>query len=180
MLRGVFEDKEKVSQAPKESYKAARSLEAEQSALGACLIDKAAISRCREMGLMPGDFSRQMHSRIYTAILNMDERGWPVDIVTFAEAMRRYGREEELGGIAYVACLIEACPSSENVGSYVAIIKELARLRSLASLGEYLLESVSDCDALSENVIEDVKEKLSRIEEGLSFVYKPVRGNKQQ
>ena len=65
-----------------------QSLEAEQSVLGAILIDRDAVVEVAEF-LRPDDFYRQANARIYSAILDLFERREPIDIVTVAEALER-------------------------------------------------------------------------------------------
>ena len=68
-----------------------QSLEAEQSVLGAILIDRDAVVEVAEF-LRPEDFYRQANGAIYAAILELFERREPIDIVTVAEALERSER----------------------------------------------------------------------------------------
>ena len=63
-----------------------QSLEAEQSVLGAILIDHDAVIEVAEI-LRPEDFYRQANGRIYRAMIELFERREPVDVVTVAEAL---------------------------------------------------------------------------------------------
>ena len=73
-----------------------QSLEAEQSVLGAILIDRDAVVEVAEF-LRPEDFYRQANGRIYAAILDLFERREPIDIVTVAEALERREDLEAVG-----------------------------------------------------------------------------------
>ena len=68
-----------------------QSLEAEQSVLGAILIDRDAVIEVAEF-LRPADFYRQANGRIYAAVLELFERREPIDIVTVAETLERTRR----------------------------------------------------------------------------------------
>ena len=81
-----------------------QSLEAEQSVLGAILIDRDAVVEVAEF-LRPEDFYRQANGRIYAAILDLFERREPIDIVTVAEALERREELEAIGGRAYLSSL---------------------------------------------------------------------------
>ena len=74
-----------------------QSLEAEQSVLGAILIDRETIIEIAEF-LRPEDFYRQAHATVYRAMLDLFERREPVDIVTVAETLERKGELEGIGG----------------------------------------------------------------------------------
>src|SRR3982750_352073 len=77
-----------------------QSLEAEQSVLGAILIDRDAVVEVAEF-LRPADFYRQANGKIYEAVLDLFERREPIDIVTVSEALERTNELEGVGGRAY-------------------------------------------------------------------------------
>ena len=79
-----------------------QSIEAEQSVLGALLIDRDAIIEVADI-VHPEDFYRQAHGRIYAAMVELWERREPIDIVTVAEALERGGDLEQIGGRAYLS-----------------------------------------------------------------------------
>ena len=81
-----------------------QSIEAEQSVLGALLIDRDAVIEVAEF-LKPEDFYRQAHAKVYAAMLDLYERREPVDIVTVSEALERDGDLEPIGGRAYLGTL---------------------------------------------------------------------------
>src|SRR4029453_1284457 len=74
-----------------------QSLEAEQSVLGAILIDHDAVIEVAEI-LRPEDFYRQAHGRIYGAMIELFERREPVDVVTVSQALERRGGIQGVGG----------------------------------------------------------------------------------
>ena len=114
-----------------------QSLEAEQSTIGACLMERDAIARAVEL-LTVDDFYRELHKKIYKVILKLFDRGEPADMVTVAEELRRAGHLEECGGAEYLSSLHEACPSSANVESYARIVQEKSVLRQLILASEQI------------------------------------------
>src|SRR5205085_9062279 len=90
-----------------------QSIEAEQSVLGALLIDRDAIVEVAEV-LQAEDFYRSQHAAIYAAILELYERREPVDIVTVSEVLERRGDLEHAGGSAYLTSLINLTPTAVN------------------------------------------------------------------
>ena len=78
-----------------------QSIEAEQSVLGALLIDRDAVIEVADF-LRPADFYRQAHGTIYEAILELYERREPVDIVTVSEVLTRHDALDQIGGSAYL------------------------------------------------------------------------------
>ena len=107
-----------------------QSIEAEQSVLGALLIDRDAVIEVAEL-LRPEDFYRADHGTIYAAILALYERREPVDIVTVSEVLERDGQLEQVGGSAYLTSLINLTPTAVNAVYYARIVERKAVLRNL-------------------------------------------------
>ena len=107
-----------------------QSLEAEQSVLGAILIDRDAVIEVAEF-LRPEDFYRQANARIYSAILDLFERREPIDIVTVAESLERREELEAIGGRAYLSSLSNETPTAVHAAQYARIVERKAVLRNL-------------------------------------------------
>jgi replicative DNA helicase len=107
-----------------------QSLEAEQSVLGAILIDKDAVVEVAEF-LRPADFYRQANGQIYSAILELFERREPVDIVTVSETLERSEQLESIGGRAYLSSLTNSTPTAVHAVQYARIVERKAVLRNL-------------------------------------------------
>ena len=88
-----------------------QSLEAEQSVLGAILIDRDAVVEVAEF-LRPEDFYRQANGAIFSAILELFERREPIDIVTVSETLERSDQLETIGGRAYLSSLSNSTPTA--------------------------------------------------------------------
>ena len=106
------------------------SLEAEQSVLGAILIDRETIIEIAEF-LQPQDFYRQAHGTIYKAMLDLFERREPVDLVTVAETLERGEDLEQIGGRAYLSQLSNQTPTAVHAVQYARIVERKAVLRNL-------------------------------------------------
>ena len=107
-----------------------QSLEAEQSVLGAILIDRDAVVEVAEF-LRPEDFYRQANGRIYAAIIDLFERREPIDIVTVAESLERREELEAVGGRAYLSSLSNETPTAVHAAQYARIVERKAVLRGL-------------------------------------------------
>ena len=107
-----------------------QSIDAEQSVLGALLIDRDAVVEVAEF-LRPGDFYRNHHGTIYGSILELYERREPVDIVTVSETLERGGHLEAVGGSAFLTSLINLTPTAVNSVHYARIVERKAILRNL-------------------------------------------------
>ncbi|HXG40408.1 MAG TPA: replicative DNA helicase [Candidatus Limnocylindrales bacterium] len=129
-----------------------QSLEAEQSVLGAILIDKDVIVEVAEF-LRPDDFYRQAHGTIYGAILDLYERREPIDIVTVAEVLERTGQLEAIGGRAYLVSLSNQTPTAVHAVQYARIVERKAVLRNLiAAAGRIAQIGYEDPAEISEAI----------------------------
>src|SRR5215213_3306773 len=107
-----------------------QSLEAEQSVLGAILIDRDVVVEVAEF-LRSEDFYRQAHGSIYQAILDLFERREPIDIVTVAEALERADQLDAIGGRSYLSTLSNQTPTAVHAVQYARIVERKAVLRNL-------------------------------------------------
>ena len=123
-----------------------QNLEAEQSVLGAILLDNDAINHALEV-LNPDDFYRESHREIFRAMTELSDRSQPVDAITLTDALRTRGKLEAIGGPAYIAELAACVPTAANVAHYARIVREKAVLRSLASTATEIASSAYDAPA---------------------------------
>ena len=106
------------------------SLEAEQSVLGAILIDKEAIVKVADL-LDAEDFYDQRHQRIYEAVLNLYAKNSPIDILTLAEQIKGNGFYDMVGGPMYLTNLTNFVPTAAHVEQYAALVSEKSMRRKL-------------------------------------------------
>jgi len=128
-----------------------QNLEAEQSVLGATLIEREAIGKTIEV-LSESDFYKESHREIYSAILDLFEKNEPVDLVTIAEELRSRGKLDQIGGPAYITALINSVPTAGNVEYYAKIVREKSTLRDLINAAIHIVaqgyESTEDVDVI--------------------------------
>src|SRR5450756_1378448 len=105
-----------------------QSIEAEESVLGGVLLDNNSMDRALEI-LVPDDFYREVHRKIMRAMLDLNQRSEPVDLITLAEALKERGELQDVGGAAYLAELADKVPTAANVEYYARIVHQKAVLR---------------------------------------------------
>lgn len=110
-----------------------QNIDAEQSVLGAMLLERDAIFRVMEF-LKSEDFYRESHRLIYQVILELAEAGSPVDLITVTDLLRDKGELEKIGGVTYVATLANLVPTAANAEYYAKIVEEKALTRALISV----------------------------------------------
>ncbi len=135
-----------------------QNIEAEQSLLGALLIDKEAIVRIAEL-LRPSDFYRtEQHGKVYQAILELFEKREPIDLVTLTEKLKASGSLDIVGGPAYLTTLVNTVPTAAHIEQYAKIIKEHALRRSLISSATRLVESAYEQSTPLEMILDDAEQ----------------------
>nr|MCR5352791.1 replicative DNA helicase [Clostridiales bacterium] len=142
------------------------SMEAEQSVLGAIIIDPE-ILREVAASLRADDFYLEQHVRIYEAMRDIFVRSdVHLDAVTLLEELTKNGTYDEAGGKSYITLLAKTVPSVSNINDYVKIIKDKAVLRRLIEASEKIAElsygekgDTSDILDRSEQLIFDIAEK---------------------
>jgi replicative DNA helicase len=139
-----------------------QSIEAEQSVLGALLIDRDAVIEVAEV-LRPEDFYRVHNGTIYAAVVELYERREPIDIVTVSEVLERNGNLEQVGGSAYLTSLINLTPTAVNAVHYARIVERKAVLRNLIAAAGRIAGIGYDENA-------DVSESIDRAEQELFAV----------
>ncbi|MDP3973791.1 MAG: replicative DNA helicase [Candidatus Daviesbacteria bacterium] len=134
-----------------------QNLDAEQSLLGALLIDKDAIVRISEI-LRSHDFYRsEQHGAIFSAIQNLFEQREPIDLVTVTEELKRQGFYDKVGGSAYLTTLVNIVPTSAHIEHYARIIKEHAIRRSLITQATHLIEKAYDESQTVEDILDNAE-----------------------
>lgn len=107
-----------------------QNLEAEQSVLGAILLENAAMNKAMEI-LTEEDFYKTAHRKIYQAMLDLSEHGEVIDQITLTEHLKARGELESVGGAAYLAELVQVVPTAANVRYHCKIVRDKALLRGL-------------------------------------------------
>jgi len=110
-----------------------QNIEAEQSVLGAILLDKEVLSSVTEI-ISSQDFYREDHREIFEAIMDLYEKGEPIDLITVAEQLKVRGSLEAVGGLEYLTNLASLVPTTANAKHYAKIVEEKSILRGLSRL----------------------------------------------
>ena len=133
-----------------------QNIEAEQSVIGAMLIDKNAVGIVTET-LMPEDFYRQAHQVIYSAMLTLHAKNEPIDMVTLIEELKKMNKLDDVGGVSYITLLANAVPTAANAKYHAKIVEEKSLLRQLVE-GATAIASMGYEDS------EDVRDILDKAE----------------
>lgn len=138
------------------------SSEAEQSVLGAILIDKNAIVEVAGF-LRPEHFYEDRHAQIYSAMLTLYEERRPIDLLTLTEKLKSAKKDKEVGGAAYISELTSAVPTSAHVEEYGRIIRESCAKRNLISSSAQITEMTFDPGNKLQDVLDQAESKIFNI-----------------
>ena len=111
------------------------SIEAEQSVIGAMLMDAEAIEVAMEI-LREEDFYARQYGVLFTAIVEMHQKGMAVDPVTLQTRLREKNLPPEVYGSSTILELIEQVPTSANIKTYAGIVAEKSLLRRMIRANE--------------------------------------------
>ena len=139
-----------------------QNIEAEQSVLGAMLLEKDAIVKVEEI-LLPQDFYREAHKIIYKTILQLAEKNEAADLVTVTESLRREGKLEDIGGITYITYLANAVPTAANVIYHARIIEEKSLLRKLVTAATEIAGMGYEANDEISNILDTAEKKVMSI-----------------
>ncbi len=139
-----------------------QNIEAEQSVLGAVLIDPDVLFTVMEM-LRPEDFYRPAHQKIFQAMCRLMEEGQPVDLVTVTAALQDDGVLEEVGGITYLSELATTVPTSANVQTYAQIVEEKAMLRRLIAAATQIASAGYTGGEDAQMIIDEAERRILEI-----------------
>ena len=135
------------------------SMPAEQSLLGAILIDPVSITQVADL-LNSEDFYLEEHKQIYLAMQELFMANSEIDVVTLIDMLVTKGIYNKSGGEDYIRTLTDAVPDALNIKDYTRIVKEKSVLRQLISACTEISEaayseqeSVTDIIDHAENLI---------------------------
>lgn len=142
------------------------SLEAEQTVLGAILIDQSVISVVLEK-VKPESFFNEQHRALFNIMLRMFTSGIKADIITVLnESVKENIFESAQEGRNYLGALVNMVPSVDNVDSYCQIVAEKYYIRSLALVARELLHEIAMGQNTAQVLLDSAEQKIFDIRQG--------------
>ena len=140
------------------------NLEAERSVLGTILVHNDAFNVAAEL-IDSKDFFRDAHRRVFDTMVDLNERGQAIDLVTLKDELARSGHLEEVGGAAYIAALADGVPRSTNVEHYARIVKERATLRNLIGSANKIVGMAYRAEQDADTLLDQAEQEIFAIAE---------------
>ena len=139
-----------------------QNIEAEQSVLGAMLIDGKAVETALAL-LKPEDFYRPAHQIIFRAMQTLHEKHMPVDLVTIVDELKRIEKLDDAGGISFITLIANAVPTAANIRYHADIVAEKAFYRQLVESGTEIASLGYEASGEIDGLFDLTEKKLTRL-----------------
>ena len=138
------------------------NVEAEQSVIGAMLMDRDAITIASEV-LTVDDFYQKQYGILFEAMVELYTENVPVDLITLQNRLKEKDVPPEISSLEFVRDMITKVPTSVNVGTYAKIVSEKAALRRLIRVNEEIASACYAGKDSVEEIMEDTEKKIFQV-----------------
>ena len=132
--------------------------EAEISVLGGMLISGDAVAKAIEI-VDDTMFYREANRRVFRGMVRLFQRGQVIDAVTLAEELQKTDELEGVGGMGYIAELMDAVPTAANIEYHARIVRERALVRRLIEASTGIIQDSYD---IGERTVEDLLDEAEQ------------------
>ena len=151
------------------------STEAEQSVIGAMMINQEAIPQAMEL-LTADDFYTNQYGLVFGAITSLYSENKPVDMVTLQNRLKEMDVPPEVSSLEFARELISVVPTSANVKSYAQIVAEKSLLRRLINVNDKISNECYSGRESVDKIMEDTeKEVFQVLQRHNTAEYIPIR-----
>lgn len=136
--------------------------EAEQSVLGAMLLDKDAVINVA--GWLKHDhFYDPKNAQIYEAIVELFEEGQPIDLVTLSDRLKNKKALKKIGGRAYLTDLVSSVPTAAHAEEYGSIVRENSVRRGLITAAGRIADISFDQEKKLQEVVDLAEQEVFNV-----------------
>ena len=138
------------------------SIEAEQSVIGAMIMDRDAVTVASEM-LNVEDFYQKQYGTLFEAMTELYSEGKPIDLITLQNRLKEKDVPPEISSLEFVRDMITTVPTSANVKYYAEIVSEKALLRRLIKVNEDIAAECYAGKERVEDILEDTEKQIFQV-----------------
>ncbi|GAB3053864.1 replicative DNA helicase [Virgibacillus ainsalahensis] len=138
------------------------NIEAEQSVIGAIFLEPEAFSAASEI-LVAEDFYRAGHQRIFAAMMQLADKGEPIDVVTVTTFLQNAKQLDEAGGVTYLTEVAGSVPTAANIEYYARTVEEKALLRRLIRTATDIVTSGFEKEDEIEDVLNEAEKNILEV-----------------
>lgn len=139
-----------------------QNIEAEQSVLGALMIDPNAIIKIADT-LNLEDFYRHSHQSIYAAMMELYRKGESIDLLNLTNKLKGQKLLEGVGGSAYLTSLVNTVPAATHIVNYAKIVKDKKTLRDLIDASNHILSLGYNENSEVEELVDEAEQRVFKI-----------------
>ena len=151
------------------------NIEAEQAVIGAILLDPDSFSTAAER-IGPNDFFRAGHQVIFEAMLDLFEKGEPIDLVTVTTSLTNSNKLDIAGGVPYLTDLASSVPTAANIDYYSKIVEEKALLRRLIHTATEIVTDTFNREDQVEEVLDEAEKNILAVSGRKNVgAFKPIK-----
>lgn len=151
------------------------NLEAEQAVIGAIFLDPDSFSTAAER-LVPTDFYRTNHQVIFEAMVQLFERGEPIDLVTVTTLLADNNKLDVAGGVTYLTDLASSVPTAANIDYYSKIVEEKSLLRRLIQTATNIVTQTYSREDEVEEVLDEAERSILEVASRKNVnAFKPIK-----
>ena len=136
-----------------------QNVEAEQSVLGALMIDKNAIIKIADL-INEEDFYKNSHGKIYKTMLYLYEHHEPIDLLSLSNRLKETNNLKEVGGHSYLASLANSVPTAANVVHYAKIVAKKSVLRRLIDNSSQIIANAYNETEEIDKILDEAEQKI--------------------
>jgi len=139
-----------------------QNIEAEQAVLGAIFLEPQSLTVASEI-LIPEDFYRTSHQKIFEVMLSLNDEGKAIDIITVTEALTASKQLENVGGVSYLLELAQSTPTAANIEYYAKIVEEKSLLRRLIRTATTIAQDGFTREDEVEDLLTDAEKQILEV-----------------
>ena len=130
--------------------------EAEAGIISAMFKDREVIQDIVQL-VRDTDFYKPENAILFKAILEIDESGQSVDLVTMTNKLRKENLLEKAGGVFYLGQIAAAPSTVYNVKQYAKIVQEKSTMRQLIRISDSIRNRCFDDAEPVESILDDAE-----------------------
>ncbi|CCI82362.1 replicative DNA helicase [Lactobacillus hominis] len=148
--------------------------EAEKAVLGAVFLNPEAIIEASDI-LEPDDFYEHANRLVFSAMIDIADRGSAIDVVTLQDELKKKNQLEDIGGLAYVSQLAIATPTAVHVTYYAQIVKRKALLRNLITTSQRIIQNAIEGSDDVTDILDNAESSIMNVsQENASGGFKSI------
>lgn len=141
-----------------------QNIEAEQAVLGAIFLNTDALADAMEY-VEADDFYRRAHQILFQAMVNLNNDGEAIDVLTVQNYLTTNNQLDDVGGVAYIAELATSVPTAANAGYYAKIVEGKSMLRRLISTATNIITQANNGDDDVPSLLDSAERQIMGVSE---------------